>query len=57
MNHTDSQQGSRTRIIVKNLPKYIDQQRFREHFAERGDVTDVKLLRTKCVPAPHSAQF
>jgi RNA recognition motif-containing protein len=52
MRKTELQLGSRTRIIVKNLPKYVDQARFLEHFSEHGSVTDVKLLRTKCVLAP-----
>ena len=37
-----------TRIIVKNLPKYVDAARVREHFSTVGDVTDVKLQTTKC---------
>ncbi|KAI9141566.1 hypothetical protein BKA69DRAFT_1124694 [Paraphysoderma sedebokerense] len=36
-----------TRIIVKNLPKHITEQRFREHFAEKGEVTDARLMKTK----------
>jgi RNA recognition motif-containing protein len=34
-----------SRLIVKNLPKYITEKRVREHFAAQGDVTDVRLVR------------
>ena len=40
-----------TRLIVKNLPKNADEARVREHFKALGDVTDVKVLRTKYVQA------
>ena len=36
-----------SRICVKNLPKYATEQSVREHFTKAGDVTDVKVLRTK----------
>jgi multiple RNA-binding domain-containing protein 1 len=36
-----------SRLIVKNIPKYIKEDRLREHFAAKGTITDVKLLRTK----------
>ncbi|KAJ2708145.1 Multiple RNA-binding domain-containing protein 1 [Coemansia spiralis] len=36
-----------SRIIVKNLPKHVTEQRFRSHFAGKGEVTDVKLIYTK----------
>eukprot|EP00123_Amoebidium_parasiticum_P001003 comp11963_c0_seq2/m.6654 comp11963_c0_seq2/g.6654 ORF comp11963_c0_seq2/g.6654 comp11963_c0_seq2/m.6654 type:complete len:788 (-) comp11963_c0_seq2:24-2387(-) len=35
-----------SRIIVKNLPKHITEERVREHFAQKGEVTDVKLKYT-----------
>lgn len=37
-----------TRLCVKNLPKHCDGARLREHFAARGEVTDAKILRTRC---------
>lgn len=40
-----------SRIIVKNLPKHVTDKRLREHFAQKGDITDVKLMKTPCVPA------
>ncbi|KAI9208070.1 uncharacterized protein BJ171DRAFT_490143 [Polychytrium aggregatum] len=36
-----------SRLIVKNLPKHITQERFREHFAAKGEVTDAKLMYTR----------
>jgi multiple RNA-binding domain-containing protein 1 len=30
---------------VKNLPKYITEERLKEHFSKKGDVTDVKLQK------------
>lgn len=27
-----------TRLIVKNVPKHVDEKRLRQHFAERGEV-------------------
>ena len=38
-----SQQTSR--IIIKNLPKHIDERRLREHFSAKGEVTDAKVKR------------
>ncbi|XP_061355186.1 uncharacterized protein LOC133299715 [Gastrolobium bilobum] len=37
----------RSRICVKNLPKYVREDRLREFFSEKGEITDVKLIRTK----------
>ncbi|GFZ08317.1 nucleotide/nucleic acid binding protein [Actinidia rufa] len=36
-----------SRICVKNLPNYISEDRLREFFSQKGEVTDAKLLRTK----------
>ncbi|KAG7031177.1 MRD1, partial [Cucurbita argyrosperma subsp. argyrosperma] len=36
-----------SRICVKNLPKHIDDHRLRTLFSEKGEITDVKLMRTK----------
>ncbi|MEW5307700.1 MAG: hypothetical protein WDW36_010078 [Sanguina aurantia] len=36
-----------SRLCVKNFPKYVDEARLREHFAAKGDVTDVKIMRTR----------
>ncbi|KAI8320596.1 RNA-binding domain-containing protein [Martensiomyces pterosporus] len=35
-----------SRIIVKNLPKRFSEERFREHFSSKGEVTDAKLIHT-----------
>lgn len=34
-----------SRLIVKGLPPYVSDARLREHFAQKGSVTDVKLMR------------
>ena len=36
-----------SRIIVKNLPKNITEDRLSQHFSSQGTVTDVKLMKTK----------
>ena len=36
-----------SRIIVKNLPKKFNEERFKEIFSKNGHVTDCKLLHTK----------
>ena len=36
-----------SRLIVKNLPKEITEERLSKHFSSQGTVTDVKLMRTK----------
>ncbi|CCE72830.1 Piso0_000426 [Millerozyma farinosa CBS 7064] len=36
-----------SRIIVKGLPKYLTEERLRQHFSQRGDVTDVKIMRKR----------
>ena len=36
---------SMSRLIVKGLPTYLTDARLREHFAQKGTVTDVKLMR------------
>ncbi|KAI7872194.1 hypothetical protein BDF14DRAFT_1757779 [Spinellus fusiger] len=35
-----------SRLIVKNLPKDLTEDKFREHFASKGQVTDAKLMKT-----------
>ncbi|KAI4372643.1 hypothetical protein MLD38_010847 [Melastoma candidum] len=36
-----------SRICVKNLPKYAAEDRLREVFSQKGEITDVKVMRTK----------
>ncbi|KAJ2730579.1 Multiple RNA-binding domain-containing protein 1 [Coemansia sp. BCRC 34962] len=36
-----------SRIVVKNLPKHITEERFRGHFSGKGEVTDAKLMYTE----------
>lgn len=38
---------SDTRIIVKNIPRYITPDRLKSHFIEKGDVIDVDIPKTK----------
>ncbi|BBN20258.1 multiple RNA-binding domain-containing protein 1 [Marchantia polymorpha subsp. ruderalis] len=35
-----------TRICVKNIPRHVNEDRLREHFAENGEVTDARIIRT-----------
>ena len=36
-----------SRLIVKGIPKYADEKRVRDHFSTHGQVTDVKVMRTR----------
>lgn len=36
-----------SRIIVKNLPKYLTCERFKDHFGVNADVTDAKIMMTR----------
>lgn len=36
-----------SRLCVKNVPKYVAEDRLREFFSQKGEVTDAKLMRTK----------
>ncbi|XP_048228729.1 multiple RNA-binding domain-containing protein 1 isoform X2 [Ricinus communis] len=36
-----------SRICVKNLPKYVAEDRLREVFSQKGEITDARLMRTK----------
>ncbi|KAL0442291.1 UNVERIFIED_CONTAM: Multiple RNA-binding domain-containing protein 1 [Sesamum latifolium] len=40
-------EAGRSRICVKNLPKYVAEDRLRDFFSQKGEVTDAKLMRTK----------
>lgn len=37
-----------SRLCVKNLPKYATEKRIKDHFAEKGLITDAKLVKTRC---------
>ncbi|CAA7406840.1 unnamed protein product [Spirodela intermedia] len=39
--------GIPSRLCVKNLPKYVGEERLRDFFSQKGEVTDAKLMRTK----------
>lgn len=36
-----------SRLIVKGLPKYLTEERLKEHFSKEGSVSDVKLMRKR----------
>ncbi|XP_075481451.1 multiple RNA-binding domain-containing protein 1-like isoform X1 [Primulina tabacum] len=36
-----------SRICAKNLPKYVTEDRLREFFSRKGEVTDAKIMRTR----------
>lgn len=36
-----------SRVFVKGFPKHITDERLREHFSEKGEVTDAKVLKTR----------
>ncbi|WJX93133.1 hypothetical protein P8452_74697 [Trifolium repens] len=42
-----STEGTMSRIYVKNLPKYVTEDRLRDLFSQKGEITEVKLMRTK----------
>ncbi|KAK6268371.1 hypothetical protein QUC31_012531 [Theobroma cacao] len=41
------QNKNMSRICVKNLPKHVAEDRLREFFSQKGEITDTKLMRTK----------
>jgi multiple RNA-binding domain-containing protein 1 len=36
-----------SRLCIKNIPKYVAEQRLKAHFAAKGQVTDIKILKTR----------
>lgn len=38
---------STSRLCIKNLPKYASETRLKEHFGSSGEITDVKICRTR----------
>lgn len=44
---SSDQQAACSRLCVKNIPKYMNESRLKEHFAAKGPVTDVKVLKTR----------
>ena len=36
-----------SRLIVKGLPKYLTEERLKEHFSKNGNVSDVKLMKKR----------
>ncbi|KAK9152588.1 hypothetical protein Sjap_000068 [Stephania japonica] len=35
-----------SRVFVKNIPKYVSEDRLRDFFSQKGEVTDAKVIRT-----------
>lgn len=48
--HAAPQNEATSRLCVKNIPKYLDEKRLKEHFCAKGQVTDVKILKTRFAP-------
>lgn len=36
-----------SRLFVRNIPKHITEERLKQHFSQKGTVTDVKILKRK----------
>ncbi|TPX32212.1 hypothetical protein SmJEL517_g04621 [Synchytrium microbalum] len=36
-----------SRLVVKNVPSYMSQDKFKAHFSKKGTITDVKLVTTE----------
>ena len=53
--HPQGELPKTSRIIVKNIPKHVDERRLREHFSAKGEVTDAKVMRTGYVFTVHAA--
>ena len=49
LQQNDSMQGIQvtSRLCVKNIPKDMTVPKLKEHFAAKGEVTDVKIMRTR----------
>ncbi|KAI8822333.1 hypothetical protein BJ741DRAFT_557176 [Chytriomyces cf. hyalinus JEL632] len=43
----DNEAAPTSRLMVRNLPRHLTLERLRDHFAQRGAVTDVKLAKDK----------
>lgn len=42
---TKQSQPVTSRLIVKNIPKHITEDRLKQHFASKGIVTDAKVMK------------
>lgn len=36
-----------SRIIVRNIPKFVKEKELKEHFISLGDITDCRVVRNK----------
>jgi multiple RNA-binding domain-containing protein 1 len=41
------QKAAVSRLCVKGIPKYVNEARLKEFFSAKGEVTDVKVLKTR----------
>ncbi len=44
-----------SRVCVKGLPKQFSDDKLREHFGTKGEVTDAKIVRCKCAFTPSAS--
>lgn len=44
--HKPNMSAPTSRLCVKNIPKHMKEDRLRQHFGQRGEVTDVKIMKT-----------
>lgn len=47
--------GDTTRLMVKNLPKYVKDEQLKKHFSKKGNVTDCKVVYTQFRSFPLSS--
>lgn len=43
---TPAEDKPSTRLCIKNFPKYVNEDRLRKHFGLKGEVTDIKIMKT-----------
>jgi multiple RNA-binding domain-containing protein 1 len=41
------QEDMTSRVIIKNLPKYVNEKRLRDMFGAKGEITDVRLMKSQ----------
>jgi len=44
-----------SRVCVKGLPKQFSDDKLREHFGIKGEVTDAKVVCCKCASTPYAS--
>ena len=51
MEEDEPQPWMTSRICVKGLPKHCTDEQLRGHFSLRSELTDARVVRTKCAPS------